>query len=236
MPGAIGALMMAHGGGLYDCQVRREKKTIGTPGAPNRPVSVPVKQREEQVNSDRLPARRGDNLAIVLKCSEPQRRAVLNAPPNGRLQAARPNPRNPAAAQVSPWQALDQALRATDLLLQGGGFRTIVLDMASLPAEYVWKIPLATWFRFRAACDRSRISLVLLTQHACARSSAELVVRLVSGRFEAEERVMTGIRYQAEIERNRKYENQARVVSIRKPPQSERHGGWKSEAPWARKM
>jgi recombination protein RecA len=121
-------------------------------------------------------------------------------------------------------------LRAADLLLQSGGFRAIVLDLGSTPPEFAWRIPLATWFRFRAACERTRVSLVLLTQHPCARSSAELVVRLQTGSMEAESKVMTGIRYQAATERSRSHEN---VVPIRKPPQSERSGEWKSEVSWA---
>jgi recombination protein RecA len=131
------------------------------------------------------------------------------------------------------WKLVDQALRATDLLLQGGGFSAIVLDLGSVPPEIAWRIPLAMWFRFRAACERTRISLLLLTQHPCARSSAELVVRLDPGSMEAEGLVMTGIRYHATTERSRSRESD-RVVPIRKPPQSERPGQWKSEAAWAR--
>lgn len=138
-----------------------------------------------------------------------------------------------------PLRALDHALRATDLLLQGGGFGAIVLDLGSLPPEMAWRIPLATWFRFRAACERTRVSLLLLTQHPCARSSAELVVRMEAGVMEAESKVMTGVRYRAVAERSRAAERglvearEARVVSIRKPPQSVKPDGWQSEAAWA---
>jgi recombination protein RecA len=38
--------------------------------------------------------------------------------------------------QKKPWSRLDQALRATDLLLQNGGFAAIVLDMASIAPEH----------------------------------------------------------------------------------------------------
>ncbi len=226
MPQAISAMLHAHGG-LYDKQVRRERRAIGTPGAPNRPLSQRWGQREEQVNSDRMPARRGDNLALTQltftpRCAEPQRRRLPFAAPSSS----------------KPWQALDQALRATDLLLQAGGFSAIVLDLGSTPPEAAWRIPLATWFRFRAACERTRVSLLLLTQHPCARSSAELVVRMEPGIMEAHSKVMTGIRYHATTERTRFNTTVERIVSIRKPPQSERPGQrphqWKSEAAWAR--
>ena len=184
----------------------------------NRPLSERAGVREEQVNSDRLPARRGENLAIA---------------PRVAVASLDRNPVKTAAAASRPWQAIDQALRATDLLLQGGGFSLIVLDMGGTPAEIAWRIPLATWFRYRAACERTRVSLLLLTQHPCARSSAELVVRLETGTMEAESKVMTGIGYRAGVERNRSAEERTRVVSIRKPPQPERAGVWRSEAAWA---
>jgi recombination protein RecA len=127
---------------------------------------------------------------------------------------------------------LDQALRATDLLLANGGFAAIVLDLGSTPAEFAWRIPMATWFRYRAACERSRTSLVLLTQHTCAKSSAGLVLRLEPGRMEAVGPLMTGVRFQAMSERIRFGEQPPQVVPIRKPPQPQRAGAWTSEAVW----
>lgn len=75
-----------------------------------------------------------------------------------------------------PWSRLDQALRATDLLLQAGGFAAIVLDLGDTAAEYALRIPLATWFRFRQAADRARSSLVVLAPASCAQSSAAAVL------------------------------------------------------------
>jgi len=229
MPEAIGAMLQAHGG-LYDKQLRREKKAIGTPGMPNRPLSQRSEDREEQINSDRLPARRGDNLAIIPRCSEPLPRRVPSQPSGVRLRSKHSDRPASYRSTHTPWQALDQALRATDLLLQAGGFSAIVLDLGATPPEVAWRIPLATWFRFRAGCERTRVSLILLTQHPCARSSAELVVRLETGSMDVQNKVMTGIRYRAATERSRSQEN---VVPIRKPPQAVRPGEWKSEAPWA---
>ncbi len=224
MPQAIGAMLKSHGG-LHDMQLRREKKSIGTPGQPNRPVTGRL-EREEQVNYDRLPPRRGENLALAPRCAEPQPRSVTNVPSGERLPLHQQSASTMAGARTPSWQALDQAVRATDLLLQGGGFSAIVLDLGSVSPQMVWRIPLATWFRFRAACERTRTSLLLLTQHACARSSAELVLSLQAGSIEAQGKVMTGIRYCAAMERSRSNESAARVISIREPPQSERPGQW----------
>lgn len=231
MPEAITAMLHAHGG-LQNQQICRKKKMIGTPGAPNRPLSHRSEQREEQVNSDRLPARRGDNLALAPRCAEPQARRLASLS-TGNRPATPDSPLKETSLSRKPLRALDHALRTTDLLLQAGGFGAIVLDLGGLPPEVAWRIPLATWFRFRTACERTRVSLLLLTQHPCARSSAELVVRMETGTMEAERKVMTGIRYRAVAERSRTQERDARVVSIRKPPQSVKPGQWKSEAAWA---
>src|SRR6201988_209579 len=48
---------------------------------------------------------------------------------------------------------IDQALRATDLLLQGGGFGLIALDLSDLPPETIRHVPLHVWFRFRRAVE-----------------------------------------------------------------------------------
>jgi len=81
-----------------------------------------------------------------------------------------------ARGRKKPWQRLEQAIRATDLLLQAGGFAAIVLDLAGTAPEHASRIPLATWFRFRQAAARTRCSLVVLGQAACAQSSAAAVL------------------------------------------------------------
>jgi hypothetical protein len=82
---------------------------------------------------------------------------------------------------AKPWarldlSRLDQALRATDLLLQAGGFSALVLDLGSTAPEHGCRIPLATWFRFRQAADRTRCALLVLAQEPLAQSSAAVVL------------------------------------------------------------
>jgi hypothetical protein len=108
------------------------------------------------------------------RCAEPQRKE------RPEKKAFEPNLRKPSTRQSRrpdlshrPWSRLDQAIRVTDLLLQGGGFGGIVLDMASAAPEHASRVPLATWFRFRAAAEKTQASIVLLTQHSCAKSSGE---------------------------------------------------------------
>lgn len=234
MPQAIQAMLGAHEG-LLEHQTRRKRKIAGTPSAPNRPLTMRAVDRQEQIPTDRLPPRRDAQVVAPACCSEPMPRRLI-ALPKARYSCAGKHDishaMHRAANSGTPWKAMDQALRSTDLLLTNGGFAAIVLDLGSTPPEFAWRIPLATWFRYRAACERSRCSLVLLTQHPCARSSAGLVVRMQPAIFEANEAVVTGVRFQAEAERSRLVEQHAQVISIRKPPQVERAGCWKSEAIW----
>jgi len=127
------------------------------------------------------------------------------------------------------WSRLAQALRVTDLLLQAGGFSCIVLDMGSLNAEFALRVPLATWFRFRTAAERLQANVLLLTQHACAKSSAALVLRLDPGGVLAQDStIFTGLEHHAELGRQRSVGN---VLPLRKPPQSVHTAQW--QAPWA---
>jgi hypothetical protein len=77
-----------------------------------------------------------------------------------------------ASRSASP---LEQGLRATDLLLNAGGFRAILFDLAGLAHEQLRRIPLATWYRFRLQAEKSRTLLLLLTGKApeCAAPDAD---------------------------------------------------------------
>ena len=140
--------------------------------------------------------------------------------------------RPPRAARATrpekgkPWTKLDQALRATDLLLQAAGFAAIVLDLADTAPEHGNRIPLATWFRFRQAADRTRCSLVVLGQAAYAQSSA--AVALECSPFEAETAggtVLRGFTFRLQGGRQR-----FTTISPgpRKPPAST----WSAHSPW----
>ena len=168
------------------------------------------------------------------RCAEPQRRT------KPEREVFEPNPpkravhRRKPIVSGKPWSRIEQALRATDLLLQAGGFSAIVLDMGSIAPEYASRVPLATWFRYRAAAEKSHASILLLTQHACAKSSAGLVLRLQPGNALHEEKtVFTGVEYCVEIARERFQPTSTNVIPLRKPPQRARDTTWHSRTGWA---
>src|SRR5664279_3773776 len=73
---------------------------------------------------------------------------------------------------------LEQVLKVTDLLLQGGGFSMVVLDLGDIPAESARRVPLTSWFRFRRAVEPTATVLLVVEREPCARTCASLVVRL----------------------------------------------------------
>lgn len=75
---------------------------------------------------------------------------------------------------------LEQALRATDLVLGGGGFGLVAIDLSDVPPRQSRRVPLACWFRFRRVIERTPTLLVLLGRTPCARTCASLVVRLAT--------------------------------------------------------
>ncbi|HKV27136.1 MAG TPA: hypothetical protein VJN90_02525 [Candidatus Acidoferrales bacterium] len=75
---------------------------------------------------------------------------------------------------------IDQALRATDFLLQGRGFGLVALDLSDIPAETVRHVPLNAWFRFRRSVEDTQTIFVVLDQEPNAKTCASLVLRLDS--------------------------------------------------------
>jgi recA bacterial DNA recombination protein len=73
---------------------------------------------------------------------------------------------------------LEQVLRATDLLLESGGFGLIVLDLGDLPPQAARHIPLTTWFRFRRAIEYTPTMLLAIEQHPIAGSCSSLLLQL----------------------------------------------------------
>lgn len=73
---------------------------------------------------------------------------------------------------------LDQALRATDLLIQAGGFGFIALDLSDIAPETVRHVPLNAWFRFRRAVEDTPTVLVVLEQESNAKTCASLVLQM----------------------------------------------------------
>jgi recombination protein RecA len=172
--------------------------------------------------------------ALEPRCAEPQPRVREGKQVFESDYQPFPTSAARRSSPLKPWSRMEQALRTADLLLQAGGFSAIVLDMSSVAPEFVSRVPLATWFRYRAAAERTRSSILLLTQYACARSSAELLLRLQPGSPLCDETtVFSGIEYCVEVARRRFTEPPTKIIPLRKPPQSVSTANWMGRTAWA---
>jgi recombination protein RecA len=203
----------------------RLKKMEGTPGFPNQRLSL-VAVPEEQVAYEHFNARRAD-------ASDPLRQIDRRAA-DCVHEWARERASSPAVVQgglrhdAKPWSKLDKALRAADQILQSGGFRVVVLDLASINPDQALRIPSATWYRFSRAAQEGDAILLLLTQEPCARSSAKCVLNC-SPRLAPNEssHVFGSMTHAAEVIRQR-------VANPYGKKAPGRAVEWSSTAPWMR--
>ena len=111
---------------------------------------------------------------LWVRCSDiPRQRFTTASTGHGR--------RNPGSSTNTGFTfggVLEQVLKVTDLLLQGGGFGVVVLDLGDIPPDNARRVPLTSWFRFRRAVEPTATVLLLVEQEPCAKTCASLVVRL----------------------------------------------------------
>jgi recombination protein RecA len=199
----------------------RLKKMEGTPGYPNQRLSLAAAPAE-QVAYEHFNARRAD-------ASDPLRQIDRRTADEARERA-----NSPAAIQgglrrgAKPWSKLDKALRTADQILQAGGFRVVVLDLASVSPEQALRIPSATWYRFSRAAQEGDAILLLLTQEPCARSSAKCVLDCSPHLAPSESiHVLDSMTYATEVVRQR-------VANPYGKKAPGRAVEWNSTAPWMR--
>ena len=181
---------------LFDKGERRKRKTEGTPGYPNQPLGLHTAS-QDQVDWERFNLRKADE-------TDPLRQADKQAAEAARLRASASSPVVLThAREQKSWDHLGRALRAADQVLQSGGFRVVVLDLAAVAPQEALRIPSATWFRFQRAAQEGDAILLLLTKEPCARSSAACVLQCSVGEPPEIEGVLTAAARIAEVARQR---------------------------------
>lgn len=83
-----------------------------------------------------------------------------------------------ARQRLKPLPPLEQAFKATDILVQNGGFALIAVDLGNIEEKQVRRIPLTTWFRFARVVEKMPAALVFLLSYPAAQSCAGLTLRL----------------------------------------------------------
>ncbi len=74
--------------------------------------------------------------------------------------------------------SLENAFKATDLLLHAGGFGLVILDMADVAGKDARRIITSWWYRFRRTVENKPTSIVVMSEEPCTRSCAALTLGL----------------------------------------------------------
>src|SRR5688500_9804982 len=71
---------------------------------------------------------------------------------------------------------LEQAFKATDLLLHAGGFGLVILDIGDVAGKDARRIISSWWYRFRRTVENRPTSILVISEEACTRSCAALAL------------------------------------------------------------
>jgi hypothetical protein len=119
-------------------------------------------------------------------------------------------------------KTLEQAFKASDLLLQGsGGFGLILVDLAGISERFVRKVPLTTWFRLRSLAEKLDAPLVFITPCPVLGTCSSLTLTLSAGKIRwslsapespAHGRLAAGLDFQVEIAARRSFKKPSQAV------------------------
>jgi len=70
----------------------------------------------------------------------------------------------------------EHALKATDLLLQAGGFGMVAMDLGDIAPATARRISLASWYRLRRAVENTPTALVVVERAPHARACAQFAL------------------------------------------------------------
>lgn len=95
----------------------------------------------------------------------------------------------------------EYALKAADLIVQGGGFGVVAMDLGDTPPATARRISLTSWFRLRRAVEHTPTVLVAVARQSNAKTCAGLMLECARERVEwrgpsvpAVARLLQGIR------------------------------------------
>src|SRR6478609_3016182 len=106
-------------------------------------------------------------------------------------------------------KSVEQAFKATDILIQNGGFGVIALDLGNVDEKLIRKIPLTTWFRFVRVMEAMPTALVVMLTHSAAQSCAALTVNMDAtaqwsgAKTVSHTRLISSVQFDLEIGRTR---------------------------------
>src|SRR5690242_18012080 len=112
----------------------------------------------------------------------------------------------------------ERALKAADLIVQGGGFGLVVLDLADIQPHTARRISLTSWFRLRRAIEHTPTVLVAIERESQAQNCATLLLELRRERVDWQgapgcSRILRGLR--VEVKRRKPVLSAAAAFEVR---------------------
>jgi hypothetical protein len=109
---------------------------------------------------------------LWVRCGKSGGKKRKTGPPD---RAKKPEVRTAGGRRMKP---LEQAFKATDILIQNGGLGLIVIDLGEIEERLVRKIPLTTWFRFARVIEKQPTALVVFATYPAAQSCATMTLHI----------------------------------------------------------
>ena len=72
----------------------------------------------------------------------------------------------------------EHALRCADLLINGGGWGVVVLDLGDIAPAIIRRIPISYWYRFKRAIEPTQTVLVVVEREPYVRACASLALEM----------------------------------------------------------
>ena len=88
----------------------------------------------------------------------------------------------------------EHALKAADLLIQGGGFGVVAMDLGDTPVWSARRISLTSWFRLRRAVEHTPTVLLSVSRQSNAKTCASLTLECRRERAAWTGNLLRGIR------------------------------------------
>lgn len=73
---------------------------------------------------------------------------------------------------------VEHAFKATDLLLQSGGFGIVILDIGDVVGKDARRIISSWWYRFRRVIENTPTAFLVIAEDSCVRSCASLALKM----------------------------------------------------------
>jgi hypothetical protein len=109
---------------------------------------------------------------------------------------------------------VEEALKATDLLVHSGGWGSVALDLSDISPATVRRIPMSWWYRFRRAVENTPTVFVVIDREPFVKTAAAMMLE-----FPASQPVWSGKHMDFRVLRGLEID-----IAPRKPVQARRNG------------